>query len=97
MQAIAEANKKLARQVEGVVVTQRKVIAKVNVLGRQQAKIVGTLNEVIKQQEIQMTEIRKLHQLEKVVQYNHAAIRFTLLLDQIEDSVDRYEEALAQA
>lgn len=47
VQAIVNANFLLARHVEGVVVTQQEVLAKMNILGRQQEKIVGTLNQVI--------------------------------------------------
>lgn len=43
-----------------------------------------------------MVEIRKMIDLEKLLQYKHATLRFTLLLDQIKDSLEHNEEVLAQ-
>lgn len=44
--ALKEANQRIADQVDGVVATQRKVIGRVNALGRAQARIVQDLNQV---------------------------------------------------
>lgn len=37
---MARANEELAEQVEGIIIDQRKVIAKVNAIGRQQEQVV---------------------------------------------------------
>lgn len=96
VRAVAEANKKLAGKVEGVIVDQRKVIATVNVLGRQQKEVLGTVNEVIKKQRRIEAEIQAIGQIETSLQFMQLVARYMLVLDLIAENLIRYEEAVMQ-
>ena len=98
--ALAEANKQLADEVEGVIVTQQKVVAKVNLLGRQQQQLVGKVNAIIDHQRNQDINIKMVFQaasaLQFLVEFNQDALRLEFLIEMISDHITQYEEALAQ-
>ena len=98
--ALAEANKQLAEEVEGVIVTQQRVVAKVNLLGRQQQQIVGKVNAIIDQQRRQEHHIKQMFQaataLQFVIEFNQDALRLEFLIEMISDHIAQYEESLAQ-
>ena len=90
------ANEKLATAVEGVVEHQRKVVAKVNILGRKQQQIVDKVNQVIHHQkeqfEVLQTRILSTNHLTRVML---RVIRINALLDVIIENLRQYEESLA--
>lgn len=101
VKAIAEANNQLAKEVEGVVQTQQKVVAKVNLLGRAQQTLATKMKEVIEYQALQADAISKIsirqwavmHNIEK----NEDAIRMNILLDIVEDQINTYRRYQDQA
>lgn len=100
IESLTEANSKLVGAVEGVVQVQQQTIAKVNLLGRTQVKIVEKVNDIVQQQTAQNAAISRQYALigqnAYVARYNNRAIRVMSMLDLIDDHLFSYEESLGQ-
>ncbi len=101
LESLKEVNRVLASEVEGIVDTQRKVIGKVNLLGRQQQVLAGRVDQVIQHIQSQEDAILELQntvdEWNKLTELNQDALRMGLMLDILSDHISQYEEALGQA
>lgn len=93
IEGLKEANKVLTETVDGVIRTQRKTVARVNLLGRVQQQISVAVNKLIEHQAAQDQILRTVA---GQTRDNTWMIRVTTLLDVIEDRLSMYEEALGQ-
>ena len=87
---------KLATEVEGVIVHQKKIVAKVNILGRRQQQIVEKVNEVIQHQERQFVVFNSRALANNyIIRVMLRVIRVNTILDVISENLKQYEESLA--
>ena len=101
IRSLKHANKILASEMEGVVTSQRKVIAKVNMLGRRQQEIASKVNEIVEHQKIENSAIQHFYALHTkntfYLRYSLRAIRVSNLIGLISENLLEYEESLATA
>ena len=98
--SLKKANQRLATEVQGVVTVQRKVIAKVNLLGQKQQEMLGSINSLIETTNQQWEQINLVYTalkgIQTMMEQNQDATRIILLFELIADSIAEYEDALAQ-
>jgi len=98
--ALKEVNTQLANELTGVVTVQRKVIGRVNKLGKKQQEIAGVVNELAVHSRKNEEDIwlwrERTGQLGLQIEANTDALRLILQLDIVEESMDEYQELLAE-
>ena len=96
LQRLKVVNEKLVRAVEGVVVRQGNIVAKVNVLGRKQQEIMEKVNEVINRQREQFEFLNsRLIATTYLIRTTLRILRINTLIDIIIEDLRQYEETLA--
>lgn len=99
--SLKEANEQLATAVEGVVRTQQGIVARVNTLGRVQTQIVKKIHDLTDHQEAQDAALRAGYNARQILSATLGMItkvlRLTVLLDNLEATINQYEAKLAQA
>ena len=80
---LQEANTRLASAVDGLVHTQQALVGRVNILGRNQARMMSAINEISRRQEYQASL------MEQFAGYTHRYMRIMILTDILSDALDQ--------
>ncbi len=88
---LAQANKRLASATEGVVRTQRAIVAKVDILGHNQERLAAAINNVIDHQQEQVVWMTKFA---GIIQKH---LRIMTLINMVSDAISNFDTIQRQA
>ena len=90
MLSLKEASRKLAAEIEGVVTIQRKVVGRVNQIGKKQQEIVEVVNDLVTHQAANERDIWL------VTQSNADNRQLIETIGDIKETLDSYQELLSE-
>ena len=100
MSALKRSNQLLSGTVQDVVKVKRQVIVCVNALAAKQQEMVGKMNELAQHQKVNELDIwmimKELQGHQQLIEQNTDALRLSLQLDLVEQSIDEYQKVLGQ-